>query len=92
MISSAAASDTTPKAYFGVLLRRWRVARRIGQLTLALDANISTRNSSCVETGRAQPSRDMVLRLAEALEIALRAGKWVVVRSAGAMAKSGNES
>jgi hypothetical protein len=35
---------------------------------------------------------DMVLRLAEALEIPLRAGKWLVVRSAGAVAKSGNES
>jgi transcriptional regulator with XRE-family HTH domain len=70
--SSAASSDTTSKAYFGVLLRRWRGVRRISQLTLALDANISTRHLSCVETGRAQPSREMVLRLAEALEIPLR--------------------
>jgi transcriptional regulator with XRE-family HTH domain len=53
-------------------LRRWRVVRRISQLTLALDADISTRHLSCVETGRAQPSREMVLRLAEALEIPLR--------------------
>jgi transcriptional regulator with XRE-family HTH domain len=72
MISSAAGSDTTPRAYFGVLLRRWRAARRISQLTLALEADISTRHLSCVETGRAQPSREMVLRLAEALEIPLR--------------------
>jgi transcriptional regulator with XRE-family HTH domain len=71
-MSSAAGSDTTPGAYFGVLLRRWRAARRISQLTLALDADISTRHLSCVETGRAQPSREMVLRLAEALEIPLR--------------------
>ncbi|HEY2475298.1 MAG TPA: helix-turn-helix transcriptional regulator [Candidatus Cybelea sp.] len=71
MISSAARSDTTSGA-FGVLLRRWRAARRISQLTLALDADISTRHLSCVETGRAQPSREMVLRLAEALEIPLR--------------------
>ncbi len=53
-------------------MRRWRVVRRISQLTLALDADISTRHLSCVETGRAQPSREMVLRLAEALEIPLR--------------------
>ena len=72
MISSAAGSDTPPRAYFGVLLRRWRAARRISQLTLALDADISTRHLSCVERGRAQPSREMVLRLAEALEIPLR--------------------
>jgi len=70
--SSAAGFETTPRAYFGVLLRRWRVVRRISQLTLALDADISTRHLSCVETGRAQPSRDMVLRLAEALQIPLR--------------------
>src|ERR1700685_4539489 len=69
MLSSA---DTAPKLYFGVLLRQWRAARRISQLTLALDADISTRHLSCVETGRAQPSREMVVRLAEALEIPLR--------------------
>jgi transcriptional regulator with XRE-family HTH domain len=71
-MSSAAGSDTTPRAYFGVLLRQWRAVRRISQLTLALDANISTRHLSCVETGRAQPSPEMVVRLAEALEIPLR--------------------
>jgi len=71
-MSLAARSATTPAAYFGVLLRQWRTVRRISQLTLALDADISTRHLSCVETGRAQPSREMVLRLAEALEIPLR--------------------
>ncbi|MGA3088107.1 MAG: helix-turn-helix transcriptional regulator [Terriglobales bacterium] len=72
MICSAAGSETKPDAYFGLLLRQWRAVRRMSQLTLALDANISTRHLSCVETGRAQPSREMVLRLAEALEIPLR--------------------
>jgi transcriptional regulator with XRE-family HTH domain len=57
---------------FGVLLRRWRAVRRLSQLDLALDADISTRHLSCVETGRAQPSREMVLRLAEALQVPLR--------------------
>lgn len=57
---------------FGVLLRRWRVARRMTQADLALTANSSTRHLSCLETGRSQPSRDMVLRLAEYLEVPLR--------------------
>ncbi len=61
-----------PNMNFGVLLRRWRGVRRVSQLDLALDADISTRHLSCVETGRAQPSREMVLRLAEALQIPLR--------------------
>jgi transcriptional regulator with XRE-family HTH domain len=57
---------------FGALLRRWRAVRRISQLDLALDADISTRHLSYVETGRSQPSREMVLRLAEALRVPLR--------------------
>jgi transcriptional regulator with XRE-family HTH domain len=57
---------------FGALLRHWRTVRRVSQLNLALDADISTRHLSCVETGRAQPSREMVLRLAEALQVPLR--------------------
>ena len=69
---SATSSDTTLKPYFGVLLRRWRTVRRMSQLDLALDADISTRHLSCIETGRAQPSREMVEHLAEALEIPLR--------------------
>ena len=61
-----------PNMNFGALLRRWRTVRRVSQLDLALDADISTRHLSCVETGRAQPSREMVLRLAEALQVPLR--------------------
>ena len=61
-----------PNMNLGVLLRRWRTVRRVSQLDLALDADISTRHLSCVETGRAQPSREMVLRLAEALRVPLR--------------------
>ena len=63
---------TVPAMSFGVLLRRWRAVRHLSQLELALDAEISTRHLSCIETGRAQPSREMVLRLAEALQIPLR--------------------
>jgi transcriptional regulator with XRE-family HTH domain len=57
---------------FGVLLRSWRAVRHLSQLDLALEADISTRHLSCIETGRAQPSRDMVLRLAETLQVPLR--------------------
>jgi transcriptional regulator with XRE-family HTH domain len=60
------------EAGVGALLRQWRTARRLSQLELALDADVSSRHLSYVETGRSQPSREMVLRLADALEIPLR--------------------
>ena len=56
----------------GRLLRDWRQRRHLSQLDLACDAEISTRHLSFIETGRASPSRDMVLRLAERLEVPLR--------------------
>jgi transcriptional regulator with XRE-family HTH domain len=56
----------------GDLLREWRQRRRLSQLDLACEAGISTRHLSFVETGRAQPSRDMLLHLAEELEIPMR--------------------
>src|SRR5829696_1776030 len=56
----------------GELLREWRERRRRSQLDLALDAEVSTRHLSFVETGRSAPSREMVLRLAEQLEVPLR--------------------
>ncbi|MGH8806593.1 MAG: helix-turn-helix domain-containing protein [Noviherbaspirillum sp.] len=62
---------TTPRPV-GDFLREWRQRRRMSQLDLALDAEISTRHLSFMETGRSTPSRDMVLRLAERLEIPLR--------------------
>jgi transcriptional regulator with XRE-family HTH domain len=56
----------------GVQLRTWRQRRRMSQLDLACEAEISTRHLSYVETGRAAPSREMLLRLAERLEVPLR--------------------
>jgi transcriptional regulator with XRE-family HTH domain len=56
----------------GELLREWRERRRLTQIELAAPAEISTRHLSFVETGRAQPSRDMLLCLAEKLDIPLR--------------------
>jgi transcriptional regulator with XRE-family HTH domain len=60
------------EATVGSMLREWRSRRRLSQLELALEAEVSTRHLSFVETGRAQPSRDMVVRLAEQLDVPLR--------------------
>ncbi len=57
---------------FGAHLRHWRQHRRLSQLALAHEAEVSTRHLSYVETGRAAPSRVMVLRLAERLAVPLR--------------------
>ena len=57
---------------FGPLLREWRQRRHISQLDLALQGNISARHLSFLETGRSQPSREMVLNLAEQLDVPLR--------------------
>jgi len=66
----------------GTLLKDWRERRRRSQLDLALDAGVSTRHLSFVETGRAKPSREMVLHLAEQLDVPLRA-RNVLLLSAG---------
>jgi transcriptional regulator with XRE-family HTH domain len=57
---------------FGTQLREWRQRRRLSQLDLSVDADVSTRHLSFVETGRAMPSREMVLRLADRLDVPLR--------------------
>jgi transcriptional regulator with XRE-family HTH domain len=56
---------------FGRLLRQWRMTRHLSQLALATDAGISTRHLSFLETGRAQPSREMVQLLAGMLDVPL---------------------
>ncbi|MGN9844083.1 helix-turn-helix domain-containing protein [Nonomuraea sp. H19] len=57
---------------FGDLLRSWRQRRRVSQLDLAIEADVSARHISFLETGRARPSREMVMKLAEELEVPLR--------------------
>ncbi len=69
---SAAAPRGLPRTV-GDLLREWRQRRRMSQLVLATEAQISSRHLSFVESGRAVPSREMILRLAERLEVPLRA-------------------
>ena len=56
---------------FGTLVRHWRTARRMSQLALAAGAEVSARHLCFLETGRAQPSRDMVHLLASALDVPL---------------------
>ena len=67
---AATASSSRP---VGALLREWRQRRRLSQLDLACEAEISTKHLSFLETGRSVPSRDMVLHLAERLDVPLRA-------------------
>src|ERR1700741_4184097 len=56
----------------GPLLRRWRESRHLSQLELSLDAEVSARHISFLETGRATPSREMLLTLANVLDVPLR--------------------
>ncbi len=62
--------DPTPR--LGELLKAWRSRRRVSQLDLASLAGVSSRHLSFVETGRSKPSREMVLHLAEHLDVPLR--------------------
>jgi transcriptional regulator with XRE-family HTH domain len=63
---------TTATVPLGTLLRDWRRRRRLSQLDLALEAGVSARHLSFLETGRSKPSREMVLHLSEQLEVPLR--------------------
>ena len=70
--ASTARAERTQPVHVGEHLREWRQRRHLSQLDLAGDAEISARHLSFVETGRAAPSREMVMKLAERLEVPLR--------------------
>jgi transcriptional regulator with XRE-family HTH domain len=70
--TATARADHPQPVHIGRHLREWRQRRHLSQLDLAGDAEISARHLSFVETGRAAPSRDMVLKLAERLNVPLR--------------------
>jgi transcriptional regulator with XRE-family HTH domain len=70
--ASTARAESTKPVHVGDHLREWRQRRHLSQLDLAGDAEISARHLSFVETGRAAPSREMVLKLAERLDVPLR--------------------
>src|SRR5436309_760749 len=61
-----------PPRGVGTLLRDWRQRRRLSQLDLAVNADVSARHLSFVETGRSKPSRELILHLAEHLDVPLR--------------------
>jgi len=86
LINASSPPPPSPSSHVGALLREWRSARRLSQLDLALEVGMSARHLSCVETGKAQPSRDMVARLADALEMPLRERNTLLV-AAGYAAK-----
>jgi len=71
-LTAMATADRVKPVPIGAHLREWRQRRHLSQLDLAVDAEISARHLSFVETGRAAPSRDMVLKLAERLDVPLR--------------------
>src|SRR3981189_3118372 len=70
--TATARTQRIKPVHIGDHLREWRQRRHLSQLDLAGDAEISARHLSFVETGRAAPSRDMVLKLAERLDVPLR--------------------
>jgi transcriptional regulator with XRE-family HTH domain len=63
----------------GPLLRRWRESRHLSQLELALDAGVSARHISFLETGRAEPSREMLLTLSNVLDVPLRERNFLLL-------------
>jgi transcriptional regulator with XRE-family HTH domain len=65
-------TEVTALPTVGALLREWRQRRRLSQLDLALEAGVSARHLSFVETGRARPSAEMILHLADQLDVPLR--------------------
>jgi transcriptional regulator with XRE-family HTH domain len=70
--ASTARAEPAKPLHIGEHLREWRQRRHLSQLDLAGDAEISARHLSFVETGRSAPSREMVLKLAERLDVPLR--------------------
>ncbi|MBA1158277.1 helix-turn-helix domain-containing protein [Microvirga mediterraneensis] len=81
-MTTASTRPVTTDRHVGDYLREWRQRRRLSQMDLALEAEISTRHLSFLETGRSQPSREMVLLLAEKLDMPLRERNIMLV-SAG---------
>src|SRR3954463_247096 len=65
-------SVMSPPRPVGELLREWRQRRRLSQMDLSNEAEVSARHLSFVETGRSKPSRELLLHLAEHLEVPLR--------------------
>jgi transcriptional regulator with XRE-family HTH domain len=85
--------DSAPQVDFGFarLLREWRQRRRLSQLDLALSSGVSQRHVSFLESGRAHPSRAMILQLSETLEVPLRdRNEWLVAAGFAPLFKARN--
>lgn len=79
MSSPCVPPHTAEPASFPTLLKTWRSKRRLSQLDLALDAGVSQRHISFLESGRARPSREMILQLSETLAVPLRErNDWLI--------------
>src|SRR5437879_6751924 len=72
------AAEIEPKG-IGTLLRRWREARRLSQFELGMEAEVSARHISFLETGRAEPSREMLLTLSNVLDVPLRERNFLLL-------------
>src|SRR3954464_8165748 len=77
--SAMTPAQTTSAQTIGNHLRDWRQRRHLSQLDLALEAEISTKHLSFLETGRASPSREMLLHLTERLDVPLRERNLLLV-------------
>ncbi|MEQ9813752.1 MAG: helix-turn-helix transcriptional regulator [Azospirillaceae bacterium] len=84
-------STTLSSASAGDLIREWRRRRRLTQLELAADAGISQRHLSFLESGRARPSRGMILRLADELDVPMRERNALLVAAGFAPAYGGRD-
>lgn len=73
------APDMAARVHAGPLLREWRTRRRLSQLDLSVRTGVSTRHLSCVETGRSKPSRELLLYLADELEMPARVTNEVLL-------------
>lgn len=76
---------------FPQTLKAWRMARRVSQLELAMRADVSTRHLSFLETGRAQPSREMISRLGDALQLPLHARNAMLTNAGFAARYAGRQ-
>ncbi|CAH2896429.1 MAG: Transcriptional regulator, Xre family [uncultured Paraburkholderia sp.] len=85
LAQGAPSAPPTASRSVGDLLREWRQRRRMSQLLLAAEADISTRHLSFVESGRAMPSREMVMHLAERLDVPLRARNALLIAAGYAL-------
>jgi len=82
---------TATRRPVGEQLRQWRERRRLSQLELSIQANVSTRHLSFVETGRAKPTSEMILRLTEHLDVPLRERNGLLLAGGFAPAYPSND-